>query len=90
MYKLQNQLPSIPLLGDPLRIPVEKIVSEYIGREWRVRDVKDLRDFACHQAAIFSDSSYSVFVKLSEAANGLEQFEIELAGLRLLFDRSKS
>ena len=47
-----------------------------------------MRDFACHQAAILSDGSYSVFVKFSEAANGSDQFEIELAGLRLLTQRS--
>jgi fructosamine-3-kinase len=87
-HALQNRFPSMRLLSDPLRIPVEQIVSEYQGRQWKVSDVKDMRDFACHQAAIFSDGSYSVFVKLSEAANGVEQFEIELAGLRLLKQRS--
>jgi len=87
-HALQNRFPSMRLLSDPLRIPVEQIVSEYRGREWKVSDVKDMQDFACHQAAILSDGSYSVFVKLSEAANGVEQFEIELAGLRLLTQRS--
>ena len=44
--------------------------------------------FACHPCAILSDGAYSVFAKLSEAANGLDQFEIELAGLRLLSQRA--
>ena len=47
-----------------------------------------MTEFACHPCAILSDGSYSVFAKFSEAANGLEQFEVELAGLRLLSERS--
>jgi len=47
-----------------------------------------MTEFACHPSAILSDGSYSVFAKLSEAANGFEQFEIELAGLRLLTERA--
>jgi fructosamine-3-kinase len=79
---------SLRLLGDALRIPVERAVSAHLGRVWCVRDVTDLRDFACHEAALLSDGSYSVFVKLSQAAHGLEQFEVELGGLRLLTQRS--
>jgi fructosamine-3-kinase len=47
-----------------------------------------LTDYACHPSAILSDGSYAVFAKFSEAADGFEQFEIELAGLRLLSERS--
>lgn len=47
-----------------------------------------MTEFACHPCAVLSDGSFSVFAKLSEAANGLEQFEIELAGLRLLSERA--
>jgi fructosamine-3-kinase len=47
-----------------------------------------MADFACHPAAILSDGAYSVFAKFSDAANGAEQFEVELAGLRLLSERS--
>ena len=39
-------------------------------------------------SAILSDGSFSVFAKFSEAAHGFEQFKIELAGLRLLSERS--
>lgn len=81
---LQNLWSSLRLLGDALRIPVERAVSAHLGRVWCVRDATDLRDFACHEAAILSDGSYAVFVKLSEAAHSLEQFEVELTGLRLL------
>lgn len=81
-------MPPIQLLTDPLRTPVEQLVSQYIGREWRVSDARDMNDLASHQAAILSDHSYAVFVKLSTAAHGLEQFETELAGLRLLNERA--
>jgi fructosamine-3-kinase len=73
---------------DPLRPSVEQIVTEHTGRQWTVKDARDMTEFACHPCAILSDGSYSVFAKFSEAANGLEKFEIELAGLRLLRERS--
>jgi protein-ribulosamine 3-kinase len=44
----------------------------------------DMGDYACHPAAILSDGAYAVFAKFSEARNGREQFEIELAGLQSL------
>jgi len=47
-----------------------------------------MADYASHPAAILSDGPFSVFAKFSPAANGSEQFEIELAGLRLLSDRA--
>jgi len=81
---MQNQSHPNPLLHDSLRIPVERVVSEHIGRQWSVQKLKDLNDLASHPCAILSDGSYSVFIKLSEAANGLDQFELELAGLRFL------
>ena len=79
---------TIKLINDSLRVPLEQFVSEQTGRPWKVNESKDLADFACHPAAILSDGSYSVFAKYSEAVNGLEQFEIELAGLRFLSERS--
>jgi protein-ribulosamine 3-kinase len=78
----------IPLLDDALRVPVEQIVSEYRGRKWSVKEFKDMNEFSSHPSAIFSDGSYSVFVKFSGALNGLEQFETEQAGLRLLSELS--
>jgi protein-ribulosamine 3-kinase len=84
----QNRIASIGLENHPLRTPVERIVSEHIGREWTIKKARDMGEYACHPAAIFSDGSYSVFAKFSEAADGWEQFEIELAGLRLLAERS--
>ena len=77
-----------PLTNDSLRIPLERLVSEQKGRQWKVKESKIMADFACHPAAILSDGSYSVFAKYIEAANGYEQFEIELSGLRLLSKRA--
>jgi len=68
--------------------PVEQCVSEHTGRQWTVKDARDMTEFACHPCAILSDGSYSVFAKFSTAANGFEQFEIELAGLRRLHERA--
>jgi hypothetical protein len=77
---LNNQLSSIRLANDPLRAPVERIVSDCTERKWTVTEAKDMAELACHPAAIFSDGSYSIFAKFIEAANGIEQVEIELAG----------
>jgi len=72
----------------PLRAPVEQIVSKHLQRPWRAREWRDMAEFACHPAAILSDGGYAVFAKFSAAANGREQFEVELAGLRLLAERA--
>jgi len=49
-----------------------------------VKEFRDMNEFSSHPSAIFSDGSFSVFVKFNTAANGLEQFEVELAGLQRL------
>jgi protein-ribulosamine 3-kinase len=67
---------------------VEQHVSQHIGKRWAVREFRDMQEFSSHPAAILSDGSYSVFIKLSQAANGLEQFETELAGLKRLSELS--
>ncbi len=77
-----------PMISDSFRASVEHMVSEHLGQSWRASEVKDMADYASHPAAVFSDGSYAVFAKLSQAANGLEQLEIERAGLRLLSQRS--
>lgn len=76
--------PGNRLLGDELRVPLEWIASEHYGRRWEVKSYRDLREYASHPAAILSDGEDAVFVKLSEVANGMDQFEVELAGLRYL------
>jgi fructosamine-3-kinase len=85
---MQNQFSSTRWATDPIRIPIERTVAEHMGRRWRVEATKDLADLASHPAAILSDGAYSVFAKFSDAANGREQFEIELAGLRFLSEQS--
>ena len=77
-----DQLASI--LHPTLRIRIEQLVSAHTGRKWSVATAHDMTDFASHPCAILSDGGYSVFAKFSDAANGQEQFEIELAGLRFL------
>ena len=72
------------LLNDLIRIPIEETVSELTGHSWTVQSIQDMKDYASHPAAILSNKGYSVFAKFSSAANGLEQFEIELAGLQHL------
>ncbi len=76
------------LLADEIRIPVERIVSEYYGAAWQATTFVDLKDRACHPAGVFSDGTHSVFVKFSAAAHGAHQFEVELSGLRLLSERA--
>jgi protein-ribulosamine 3-kinase len=86
--QVQNRISSVRLASHPLRIPVEQLVSEYTGRPWTIQEARDMTEFACHPCAILSDGTYAVFAKFSEAANGFEQFEIELARLRLLSERA--
>ena len=76
--------PRHPLLANGVRDPVEHVASGHFGRQWRVRDFKNLDDRACHPAALLSDGENAVFAKLSAAPEGQDQFEVELAGLRLL------
>jgi protein-ribulosamine 3-kinase len=76
------------LLSDALRIPLEQHVSAYLGRVWRVIKAQDKSDSASHPAAILSDETFAVFVKLGEGGLACDQFNKELAGLRFLTERS--
>jgi fructosamine-3-kinase len=71
-------------LSDALRLPVEQLVSGELGRAWTAIQARDLSDLASHPCAILSDGTDSVFVKYSAAADGVQQFELEGAGLALL------
>lgn len=88
IYASYKDLPSARLLSDRFRLPVERLVSEHYRQAWRVAAFSDMHDYASHPAAILSDGTRPVFVKLSEAAHGLDQFEVELSGLRLLAERA--
>jgi protein-ribulosamine 3-kinase len=83
-----NNKMTVRLANDPLRTPLEQMVSAHIGRQWRIQDATDMSDYACHPCAILSGGSCSVFAKYSDAPNGMDQFEVELAGLRLLRERT--
>lgn len=47
-----------------------------------------MNEFSSHPSAILSDGTFPVFVKFSHAENGLEQFRLELEGLRLLTQKT--
>ena len=83
-----ENLPSARLLHDRYRIPLERFVSEHFHTDWRVEHYQDMYDLASHPSAILSGGNHAIFVKLSEAAHALDQFEVELAGLQLLSDRA--
>jgi len=76
------------LLSDTLRTPIEQYVSAYVGRTWRVTHIEDRADQASHPAAILSDETYAVFVKLGEGDLACDQFKREVAGLHLLTQRA--
>ena len=75
---------SHPLMSRQIQGYIEQIVSEHNQTQWAVTEFKDMNEFSSHPAAILSDGTYPVFAKFSSAENGLEQFRIELDGLRLL------
>jgi protein-ribulosamine 3-kinase len=77
-------LEPMQLLSQPLRAPIEEIVSEYKRREWRVKSARDMSEFACHHCAILADDAFAVFAKYSEEPGAAKQFEIELNGLQYL------
>jgi protein-ribulosamine 3-kinase len=83
-----NQIEPFRLLHESLRTPLETIVSRYRNKVWRVSSGRDLSDFACHHCAILSDGSFAVFAKYSEAPDAARQFEIELAGLEYISEKS--
>jgi protein-ribulosamine 3-kinase len=50
--------------------------------------VQDLSDAASHPAAIWSDDGYAIFMKVGETDRSRDEFARELAGLRVLTERS--
>lgn len=73
-----------PLTLDPVRARIEEAVSAHLRRPWRAQHFTDLKDLSSHPSALLADGSYTVFAKLSRAANALDQLEVELDGLRAL------
>ena len=73
-----------PLLGAAVLAAVERAASAHRGRRWASQGFTSLDDRASHPCGILHGAPFSVFAKLSPAADAHEQFTAELAGLRLL------
>lgn len=76
------------LLGDALRGCIEQTVSAHLSRAWRAATVASRASLASHPAAVLSDATCSVFVKLGNGPQARDKFDREVAGLRLLTERS--
>ena len=80
----------MPALLDPtVLVPIQRAVSQHLGRPWTGERLTDLADRSSHRAGIVEGFAFSVFVKLSHAVGAGAQFSAELAGLRLLCDRAR-
>ena len=73
-----------PLLGAAAQAAIERAASLHRGRRWVNQGFTSLDDRASHPCGILHGTPFSVFAKLSSAADAREQFTAELAGLRLL------
>ncbi len=72
------------LMDDDLRVPLEAVVSDYLGQRWNVGTARDMLEFACHPCAILSNGQFAVFAKYGEGEATRVQFEIELDRLQFL------
>ena len=79
---------SHPLLDPAVRAAVQQAASAHRGTRWACTGFTDLDDRAAHPCGVFRGTPFSVFAKLSTAADAGRQFAAELAGLRLLHDRA--
>jgi fructosamine-3-kinase len=68
---------------------IERAASEHRGSRWVCGAFTDLDDLASHSCGVFHGEPFSVFAKLSDEANAVEQFTAELAGLKLLRDSAQ-
>ena len=73
-----------PLLGAAVLAAIERAAIAHRGRPWVSQSFTSLDDRASHPSGILHGTPFSVFAKLSPAADAREQFTAELAGLRLL------
>ncbi|MEZ4869917.1 MAG: fructosamine kinase family protein [Caldilineaceae bacterium] len=71
-----------------LRPLVEQCVAAYLGRAWRITEVKSKHDESSHPAAILADDRYAIFIKLYTGEVAADQVTQEVAGLRLLTERA--
>jgi fructosamine-3-kinase len=77
-------VPTHPLLAPPVLAAVKQAASEHRGQAWTPAGFTDLSDRAAHPCGVFHGSPFSVFAKLSLAADGRQQFGAELAGRHLI------
>jgi protein-ribulosamine 3-kinase len=76
------------LLSDSLRLPLERRVSTHLNRPWQVQTAEDMYDAASHPAAVLSDGTYAVFVKLAEGSQAWDRTTREIEGLACLTERA--
>ena len=70
-------------------MPIERAVSQHLGRPWKSDQLTDLADRSSHPAGIFEGSSFAVFAKLSHAPDARRQFSAELNGLTVIRHRAR-
>jgi fructosamine-3-kinase len=78
-----------PLLGAAVLAAIERAASAHRGRRWASQGFTSLDDRASHPCGILHGTPFSVFAKLSPAADAREQFTAELTGLRLLHQAAR-
>ena len=68
---------------------IEERVSHHVGRRWHVATTIDKVDESSHPAALLSDGTDTVFVKINQGAHAWDQLQCEVAGLQLLSTQAK-
>lgn len=79
---------SHPLLDPATRRLIETLVSGHTGRPWRVVSWTDLAGRASHPAVVLRGAGFAVFAKLADRTEAATRADSELAGLRLIGERS--
>ncbi len=75
---------SHPLLDPVIVAVIERAASVHRGRPWSATGFTDRSARAAHPSGILHGAPFSVFAKLTSAADGREQFAAELQGLELI------
>jgi len=84
-----TQDPSVALLlRADLRHAIETTVAAFLGRTWQVKQATGKTEEASHPAAVLTDQTDTVFVKLGTGDLAADQLTQEATGLRLLRERA--
>jgi hypothetical protein len=78
-----------PLLESAVVCEIERAASTHLGRRWISGVFTDLDDRASHPSGVLHGQPFSVFAKISVAADADDQFTAELNGLALLRQRGQ-